>query len=469
MSVILPRVNENDTFRKFVEKINDTMGAVENTDQNMESEVSRIDADKATKAEVEVERQRINNLASLPEGSTTGDAELTDMRVGANGETYPTAGEAIRKQIGSLSEDSERLNQTIFDEGTPIQIQWEIGYIDLAGTDQSNAGNYIRTVSGKYYTYDEIYPLRIIIPSNYQVGVIRYSSDKKYIDQAAYTSENSPKDYPMSESTLLYRFLMRDITISNGEQTTSIANKVKFIKKSDGTNGLIGKVSVNTENIEKIKERVTQIEGELPGISDGCVQNRLYGKTLVVLGDSMAKGHTLSDEQTWAYKLAERNNMNLTKLAVNGSFITTGHNNDSDCLLEQLKRIEGNPDIIIIFTGTNDRNNNVPLGPWTISNTDTTTLNGALRVDFNYIFEHFTTSKIMFITPYYYQELTDYIGTIEQACFYTGIHCKNNMQGGICAWNENVKSVYFLDQVHLNELGQELASYEYEGFLRTFV
>lgn len=119
--------------------------------------------------------------------------------------------------------------------------------------------------------------------------------------------------------------------------------------------------------------------------------------------------------------------------------------------------------------GTNDRNRNVELGTWTSGNTDTTNLFGALRVVFTYLAENFPLAQVMFITPYYYQELTDYIGSIEKACMFVGWHCKNNKQGGIWAWNTNVKNALFLDNVHLNEVGQERVSYEYEGFMRTFM
>ena len=55
-------------------------------------------------AALEVERARINNILALKEGSTTGDAELIDLRVGANGETYATAGEAVREQFNIVGD-----------------------------------------------------------------------------------------------------------------------------------------------------------------------------------------------------------------------------------------------------------------------------------------------------------------------------------------------------------------------------
>ena len=61
-------------------------------------------------SEIAVERARINSFTTLASGSTTGDAELIDARVGADGVTYANVGEAIRNQFSLIKEDIDEIS-----------------------------------------------------------------------------------------------------------------------------------------------------------------------------------------------------------------------------------------------------------------------------------------------------------------------------------------------------------------------
>ena len=64
----------------------------------------RIDESKAQLSqEINVERKRIDSFKTLQAGSTTGDAELQDIRIGHDGVTYSNAGTAVREQIKRIA------------------------------------------------------------------------------------------------------------------------------------------------------------------------------------------------------------------------------------------------------------------------------------------------------------------------------------------------------------------------------
>lgn len=88
---------------------------------------SKVDS---VKTEQDALSARMDAFTSLEEGSTTGDAELTDIRVQVNGKTANSAGSAVRNQVTDLKSDIEIAGcVSEFPE-----ITWSQGYVKTDGT-----------------------------------------------------------------------------------------------------------------------------------------------------------------------------------------------------------------------------------------------------------------------------------------------------------------------------------------------
>lgn len=85
------------------ETLNTTAKDVKGAVNEVAAQYKDITNTKADKNDLQVQKSRIDNLTTLPEGSTTGDAELIDGRIGADGFIYENLGNAIRNQTFDIT------------------------------------------------------------------------------------------------------------------------------------------------------------------------------------------------------------------------------------------------------------------------------------------------------------------------------------------------------------------------------
>ena len=163
----------NETVQAFNELETQTNEHLENQDktidQRMDSQDNRIttmnDVTMPAKVKSEFQRNldngtfedmvdtyagnlesRVNNLlSSIPEGGTTMDAEVIDLRIASNNDSYTTAGASIRTLSTSLHDKVKNVAEPIC---TPVEGVATGGYFLNDGTIMDNA-----TIGHVYHTF----------------------------------------------------------------------------------------------------------------------------------------------------------------------------------------------------------------------------------------------------------------------------------------------------------------------------
>lgn len=148
---------------------------------------------------------RMDTFTNLAEGSTTGDAELADGRVGADGVTYTNIGGAIRGQVTDLKSDLNDVSDSLFNTERPYasavdgKYPFSKGYYIGAVGDNLSSTTPANAYMLSPYTYYISKPTRFKVPNGFEccIRVCERQSPNRILFVSAYSNTIyvDPTDY----------------------------------------------------------------------------------------------------------------------------------------------------------------------------------------------------------------------------------------------------------------------------------
>lgn len=144
--------------------IGNIKGSVSDDVTALDKKFTEAIENRATNSDLEIERRRIDNIANLSSGSTTGDAELIDIRTMTDGTIAANAGTAVRTQIKNLiTSESNKTGTTkmTYKLGTEQAVPDIIEYSNLINALSEEVYSETLSNSGKGYLVDENKNVRV--------------------------------------------------------------------------------------------------------------------------------------------------------------------------------------------------------------------------------------------------------------------------------------------------------------------
>lgn len=409
--------------------------------------------------ELNLLKARVDNLAKLEAGSTTGDAELLDARVDKSGKTHANVGEHIREVTNKLSSEIAEIASSAEIEIGKNKFNkkdYEIGYITEDGSllvsDNWLTSNYIDVTENKIITLSRTEGGERVLTPIYFIGL--YDENKQFIKMESW-----------------------------GATSFTVTSDAQFIRFAFAEDWIDVQAEFGHSMTDYEEYKATY---KFP--CSGKEPLKWVGKSWVCIGDSLTEVNNRTTKHYYDY-IAEE-----TGISVNNQFGlgSTGYMKTQELnggfYQREIYRLE-QPDVLTIFGSGNDLTAGGAntyeeflevLGD--INDSDTTTICGCINKCIDNYFGYFPTLQLGIVSPTPWvnnQPLTD--SKMDKYCEKLELICKHRSipyldlyhSSNLRPWTEEGRNAcYSKDEgngVHPDENGHKLIASRFYGFLQSLI
>lgn len=267
---------------------------------DVNSDISTLESNLAAETSARTQQDsvlsaRMDTFTQLPSGSTSGDAELIDIRVGANGTTYPTAGDAVRGQVSDLKSAISEIEPIVIGEANYIKRKKIVAGGGSIGSVVSDS-NFCTTVK-----------IPVSLLPNSQTITVYYGTISEASIFCLYNSDDTLKD----SWTLTTGTTSRSFTFTNqGAEYVRFSFQKEYDAKITDRYGttiywqsaVSNGVDERIDNIQVLLvNEVSDVKSELNSFCDVSQAENLYNSTTATDGAFVATNGVESSSSSYCH------------------------------------------------------------------------------------------------------------------------------------------------------------------------